>query len=361
MTKTIAIIGGGFLGAELAKALDETASVILIEQNSHFVTSTAMIRALVQPELLDQALVPYDKLLKRGTVIAARADSVDGAGVTLADGSRIAADYIVVATGSTNAPMFKPSSAGIGGLRETSTRVHAQIKAANRIVVVGAGAVGTELAGEIAHQLPGKKVTLIANDPSLFPMMPAKLGASLLADLRAMGVEVILGAKAENLQSLSEPTAGTLRLSTGQELTADLIIPALGSRANSDLLASLPGAVKSTLNRVKTDAWMRPSSLPNVFAAGDAADAGDAMTIIGVARQLPWLKKTLTALAAGKTLESLKPYAPWPKGKTPLLVPLGPKRGAAFLILFIDRGFLTRLIKGKDVFVGKYRKLLRQG
>lgn len=360
MTKTIAIIGGGFLGAELAKALDDSANVILIEQNSHFVTSTAMIRALVRPELLDQVLVPYDKLLTRGKVVSARAESVDEAGVTLADGRRIAADYIVVATGSTNAPMFKPATAGITGLREASTRVQAQIKAANRIAIVGAGAVGTELAGEIAHHLPEKQVTLVSSDSTLFPMMPAKLGASLLAQLRTFGVEVILGTKAENLQSLSEPYAGTLRLSTGQELTADLIIPALGSRANSDLLASLPGAVKSTLNRVKTDAWMRPSSLPNVFAAGDAADAGDAMTIVGVSRQLPWLKKTLTALLAGKELESLTPYAPWAKGKTPLLVPLGPKRGASFLVMFTDRGFLTSLLKGKDVFVGKYRKLLRQ-
>ncbi len=361
MTKTIAIIGGGFLGAELAKALDGTANVILIEQNSHFVTATAMIRALVQPAILDQVLVPYDKLLKRGKVIAARAEGVDGAGVTLADGSRIAADYIVVATGSTNAPMFKPASAGITGLREASTRVHAQIKAANRIVVVGAGAVGTELAGEIAHHMPGKKVTLISSDPTLFPMMPAKLGARLLPQLRAMGVEVILGAKAENLQSLSEPHVGTLRLSNGQELAADLIIPAIGSRANSDLLASLPGAETSTSGRIKTDCWMRPSSLPNVFAAGDAADMGDAMTIVATSRQYPWLAKTLTALSTGKDLESRKPYSPWTKGKTPLLVPLGPKRGAAFLILFTAGGFLTALIKGKTVFVGKYRKLLRQG
>ncbi|MBL9045856.1 MAG: FAD-dependent oxidoreductase [Tabrizicola sp.] len=360
MTKTIAIIGGGFLGAALAKALDEKAEVTLIEQNSHFVNSSAMIRALVLPKLLDKVLVPYDKLLTRGKVVAARAEGVDATGVTLADGRHIAADYIVVATGSTNAPMFKPTTDGIAGLRAMSAKVSAQIRGADRIAIVGAGAVGTELAGEIAHHLPETKVTLVSGDPTLFPMMPAKLGASLLPQLRALGVEVILGARAENLQSLSEPYSGTLRLTTGQEIAADLIIPAIGSRANSDLLAALPGAEKSTLNRIKTDAWMRPSSLPNVFAAGDAADMGDAMTIVAATRQVPWLTKTLAALIAGKSLESQRPYAPWPKGKTPLLVPLGPRRGASFLVLFSDRGFFTRMIKGKNLFIGKYRKLLRQ-
>ncbi|MFM7334036.1 MAG: NAD(P)/FAD-dependent oxidoreductase [Tabrizicola sp.] len=361
MSKTVAIIGGGFLGAELAKALDDKAEVILIEQNSHFVNASAMIRALVQPGILDQALVPYDRLLTRGKVISARAEHVDGTGVTLADGRHIAADYIVVATGSTNAPMFKPATGGITGLREMSSKVHAQIKAATRIAIVGAGAVGTELAGEIAHHMPDKQVTLVSSDPALFPMMPTKLGTKLLTKLRAMGVDVILGAKAENLQSLTEPYAGTLRLANGREMAADLIIPAIGSRANSDLLATLPGAEKSTTNRFKTDGWMRPSSLPNVFAAGDAADIGDAMTIVAISRQAPWLAKTLTALLAGKDLESLKPFGPWQKGKTPLLVPLGPKRGASFLVLFTAGGFLTAMLKGRHVFIGKYRKLLRQG
>lgn len=356
MGDRIAIVGGGYIGAELDQGLDAKANVTLIEQNSHFVHSVGMIRALVQPQLLDQALMPYDRLLKRGKVVQARATGVDGKGVILADGTRVDADWIVLATGSGNGPAFKPGEAGIAGLRAANARISDQIAAAQNIVIVGAGPVGTELAGEIGHFMPGKKVTLVSADASLFPMMPAKLGKGLLAKLRKAGVKVVLGAKAEDLQSLTEPYAGSLRLSNGQTLTADLIVPAIGSRANSDLLAALPGAVKTTANRVKGDAWMRPSTLGNVFALGDALDMGDGMTVVAGARQRPWLQKTLLALIAGQTLESVKPYAPWPKGKAPLLVPLGPHAGNSFLSLFTAGDLLTRAIKGKTLFTPKYRK-----
>jgi NADH dehydrogenase FAD-containing subunit len=361
LNKRVAIVGGGYLGAELARELDGQLDVTLIERNSHFVHSIAMIRALVDPGVLDGALLPYDRLLARGKVIAAEATGIDATGVTLADGRKIEADYVVVATGSGNAPVFKPGTDGIAGLRAMHASVHARLRAANHVAIVGAGAVGTELAGEIAHALPKKKVTLISSDPTLFPSMPAKLGQRLLARLQQAGVGVVLGARAENLASLTEPSSGTLRLSTGQEIVADLIIPAVGSRANSTLLAPLPGAVGASMGRIKADAWMRPSTLPNLFAAGDSVDLGDPMTAIAIRNQKAWLKATLLALAKGASLESRKPYRPMTKGRIPILVPLGPKLGASNLVLFVAGDWLTGALKGRTLFLDRYRKLFRKG
>lgn len=361
MRKQIAIVGGGYAGIELARKLEKLADVTVIEENSHFVHSVASIRALVVPELLDKVLIPYDKVLRQGKVLRGRAVAVDGAGVTLADGRRVLAHYIVLATGSSNGPTFKPGEAGIDGLRAANARVHAQIAGAKTIAIVGAGAVGTELAGEIGHHMPGKKVILITPDASLFPMMPAALGEKLRTKLTAMGVEVVFGAKAENLESLTEPYAGTLRLSTGRQIAADLIVPAIGSRPKVDLAMTLPGAELGTAGRVKADGWFRPSSLPNVFALGDLADIGDAMTVVALARQVPYLAKLLTALTKGGKAEALKPYAPWTKGKTPILIPLGPQKGASFLMLFTAGDWLTRTIKGKDAFIGKYQKMFGRG
>lgn len=356
MSKRIAIIGGGFVGAELAKSLDDKAQVTLIEQRSHFVHAPAMIRAVVDPQILDRALIPYDQLLKHGAIIQARATGVDESGVTLEDGRKIEADYIVVATGSENATPFKPKGAGIDALRADNARINDTLKSANSVAIVGAGAVGTELAGEIAHAMPDKKITLISNQSALFPDLPEKFGRSLKSKLEAMGVELILGARAENLENLVEPYSGTLQLSNGQELTADLIFPVIGSRARPQLLETLSGAQKGTANRVKVDPWMRPSGLPNVFAAGDVAEIGDAMTVVAASRQRPWLQKTLMALAGGKTLEDLKPYKPW--NKAPILIPLGPEKGSSFLSLFSVGNALTRKMKGQDLFLGKYNKIL---
>lgn len=95
----------------------------------------------------------------------------------------------------------------------------------------------------------------------------------------------------------------------------------------------------------------------NVFAAGDAAETGDAMTVVGAGRQAAWLTATLKAVIEGKKVEDLKPYAPWGP-KAPFLVPLGPKIGNSFLGAFTAGNFITRKLKGEDLFLTKYNKIL---
>lgn len=353
---TVAIVGGGYLGAELAKALDAEMDVTLIERASHFTHTPAMIRAMAVPDLVGQALVPYDKLLAQGRVVHGEAVAVDGDGVSLADGSRVLADYIVVATGSSHLAPFKAEAGDIATLRADTGRWHVALEAAQRVLIIGAGAVGTELAGEIAHAAPKKKVTLVASDATLFPDFPTKLGRSLLAKLKGMGVEVILEARAQTLPGQAGPEGGQVTLSTGQVIEADLIVPAVGATPLTRLLEGLPGAAPEATGRMTVDPWMRPSTFPNVFAAGDVVANGDAMTIVAISRQLPWLEKTLKAVAGGKAVETLKPYTPWKKA--PILVPLGPKRGSSFLVLMTVGDWVTRTLKGKDLFIAKNKKLL---
>lgn len=356
--KRLAIVGGGYLGNDLAKALQAEMDVTLIERASHFTHAPAMIRAMIDPGLLDRALIPYDRLLDTGRVVRGEAVSVDGAGVTLADGQRVQADYIVLATGSTNLAPFRTASGNIEELRANNARWHRALSTAKTVLIIGAGAVGTELAGEIAHAMPEKKVTLVSSDGALFPGNPAKLGRSLHDKLTRMGVNVVLGARADTLPGRDAPEGGRVVLSNGEQIEADLVIPAVGSRALGGLAESLPGAKLDGSGRVQVDTWLRPCDLPNVFAAGDVAAAGDAMTIVAISRQKPWLEKTLKAVAGGKPVEQTKPYAPW--GKAPIILPLGPERGNSFLMAFTAGDWITSKMKGKDLFLSKYRKLLGQ-
>ena len=356
----LVIIGGGYLGSDLAKSLEAEMDVTLIERATHFTHAPAMIRAIVDPKLLDRALIPYNQLLKRGKVVQGEAVSVDGTGVALADGLRIEGDYIVLATGSSNLVPVKSAAGDINTLREDNARWNSAVRQARRVLIIGAGAVGTELAGEIAHAHPEKKVTLVASDPALFPGFPAKLGTSLHTKLKSMGVKVITGARAQTLPGRDAPEGGTVTLSDGHEIEADLIVPAVGSRALTSLAETLPDLERAADGQIKVDGYFRPSSLPNVFAAGDVAAAGDAMTIVAISRQKPWLEKALKSIASSKQLKDLKPYAPW-GDKSPILVPLGPERGSSFLVIATFGDWVTRMMKGKDLFLAKYRKLLGQG
>lgn len=92
MQKRIVIVGGGAFGMDLAWVLEKKADVTLIEQRSHFVHTPAMVRAVLDPSLLDLALIPYDNALNHGKIVRGRATRIDGSGVDLADGSRLSAE-----------------------------------------------------------------------------------------------------------------------------------------------------------------------------------------------------------------------------------------------------------------------------
>ncbi|WP_170362001.1 NAD(P)/FAD-dependent oxidoreductase [Ruegeria arenilitoris] len=349
----VVIVGGGYVGFEVAKELDEYADVTLIEQREAFMQPPAAIRALLEPDLLDQIILPYDRLLKNGRVIRGRAATVTQSEVTLEDGSAYPADYIVLATGSSYAAPFKPAGESMDDFRKASADVSARLASAKSVVIVGSGPVGTELAGEIAAAQPSKGITLVSSDNSLFPTYPVKLGAELKRKLERAGVNVVVGQRAENLQHADKPYAGSVKLSDGRVIEADLVFPVIGSKPNTALAQTLPAVTVAPSGRIKTDSWLRPSEYPNVFIAGDIADVGDSMTIVAISRQNPWLIKTLKQVLSGQPVEKQKPYAPWKMA--PILVPLGPKIGNSWLFATVG-DWVTRKMKGKELFIQKYRK-----
>ena len=356
--KRVVIIGGGYAGTKLARALDDAAEVVLIEPRDAFVHNVAAIRAIVEPALLDLLIIPYDRLLSRGRVVQDREVGLAEREVKLAAHGALEADIIVVATGSRSARPFKPTGDSIAEFRAASAEAHGMLKAATSVAVVGGGAVGTELAGEIAAGAAGKRVALVSGASSLFPNMPPALGKRLLAHLTKMGVAVHLGASAEGLRGADGPRQGPLRLSSGHSVAADIVFPAMGVTPVTALLDSLPGVSFDPAGRVNVDPWLRPAGRPNMFALGDVASTGDPMTIVSISAQVPWLAGTITSILEGKQAQELPQYVPG--SRTLFLVPLGPRHGASVLPVSGRRvvvgSFLTSIAKGKDLLISRYRR-----
>ena len=352
--KRIVIVGGGYAGTMVARALDGVAEVRLIEPRDRFVHNVAAIRAVVEPALLERLIIPYDRLLRRGSIIQGLATEIDERCVVLADSATIEGDIVVAATGSTYARPFKPRSASGETFAGDSRAAHEALRAARTIAIVGGGAVGVELAGEITAAWPDKRVTLLASSPSLLPGYSARLSAALAEQLQAQGVTLRLGARVDGLETAERPFAGALNLA-GETIEADLIFPAIGARPHAPPITA---ASLAASGRVEVDLWLRPAGLSSVFALGDGAQTGDFMTIVAITRQAPWLVKTLKAVMAGRAVETLAPYAPWPVPA--ILVPLGPKAGASVLPV-TRRGLTvgrrtTAVLKGRDLFIPRYRK-----
>ena len=94
------VVGGGYGGTAVAKALDETPYVVLVEPKDAFMHNIAALRALVDPSWLPRIFFPYEGLLANGRVVRDRAVAVEPHRVVTASGEEITADYVVLATGS---------------------------------------------------------------------------------------------------------------------------------------------------------------------------------------------------------------------------------------------------------------------
>ncbi|QJB69679.1 NAD(P)/FAD-dependent oxidoreductase [Parasphingorhabdus halotolerans] len=357
MTSRITIVGGGYAGAMLARSLDDVAQITLVEPRDKWVHNVAMIRAMATPQLLDQIVMPYDGLLKNGKIVRSRVTAIDGTNVILEDGGEVAGDLVIVATGSSYAAPFKMQSDESSAFISKAKQVARAVDKSKNIAIVGAGAVGCELAGEIAFARPEKQITLISSGDKLFANYPPKLGRAMLRQLGELGVKVRLGEHITKLKRSDEPyvlAKGKLKLSDGFPIDVDMVIPVVGAKPNTELMQSVEGVAIDGHGRIIVDNWLRPTTNPGLFVVGDIASTGDTMTIVGLTRQVGWLQKALKAHIGGKAMETQKAYKPW--SKSLILLPLGPDKGASALPFGVTGPFLTSMIKGKKLFIPRYHK-----
>ena len=101
MSQKVIVIGGGYAGAVAAQSLDKNFDVTLVAGGEVFRHTVGGIRASVLPETIPRVHVPYDGLLKRGSVRRCRASKINAeeCTVTLATGETLPYDFLILATG----------------------------------------------------------------------------------------------------------------------------------------------------------------------------------------------------------------------------------------------------------------------
>ncbi|KAG1885490.1 hypothetical protein F4604DRAFT_1918187 [Suillus subluteus] len=253
--QNVVIVGGGFAGFHVAKQLSKKLdakryNLILINSRSYAISLPATVRLVVDAEsrLEETSFVKLDKLYangngetKVGVVTSVEAQpGVPGGAVVLATGERISYAVLILATGS----KWTGSCDIPENEDDVLPFVHAwrqQFAKANHVVIVGGGAVGIELAGEVKGSLPGeftKKVTIVHGGNEL---INATYGSSLRKGLEkrlhARGVQFMFN---EYIDDILE--AGVVGVSTrsGKHISdADLVVSARGGRPNTDYVTSL--------------------------------------------------------------------------------------------------------------------------
>lgn len=158
----------------------------------------------------------------------------------------------------------------------------------DRVVIIGMGYIALEMCEALAAR--GIAVDMIKPRPGLLPWMDPELSARVRAELEAHGVGIHDGRDVENITAAS---GGGFKVgASDMAIPCDMVIVAAGISPNSRIAADA-GLETGPMGAVSVDATLRTSN-PNIYSAGDCADAFHVVTGKRV-----WIPLALRANRAG--------------------------------------------------------------
>jgi len=298
---TIVVVGASLAGLSAARALrgagfDGRLVVIGDEKHDPYDRPPLSKDFLAgRQQVADLALtIPPDADLKIEWRLGQRATGLrplpDGYRIELADAEPVDGDGVVIATGA-RARLLPGSTGALRGVHTLRTlddalALRAELVAGARLVVVGGGFIGAEIAST-AREL-GVEVTLVELAPTaLAGPLGEELGAVFAALHVARGVEVLTGVRVESLVPGTDEAVAAVRLADGRELPADVVLVGIGSIPNTEWLAGsgvLGAGPDGDLAAGVAISDGGATSLPGVVATGDGSPTGWSGTSTGRTR-----------------------------------------------------------------------------
>lgn len=288
--RRIVIVGGvagGASAAARARRLDEEAEITLIERGPDVSFANCGLPYFIGGEIEDRgklSLQTPDSLraqLAIGVRSKTEAIAVNRPEKTLrirnletGKEEDLAYDKLILSPGASpvRPPLEGIHLPGIHTLRnlQDMDRITAAARSARRVLVIGAGFIGLEMAEQLIRLK--KEVELVELEPQVLPQMDPEMVHAVEQEMRDKGVNLILG---DGISGFAEGPKGALRarLASGRVLDADMAILSIGVRPESDL-AVKAGLETGERGHIKTNAYMQTTD-PDIYAIGDACETAD--------------------------------------------------------------------------------------
>ncbi len=343
----VVILGGGFAGLYAARGLRRApVRVTLIDRRNHHLFQPMLYQVATAALNPSDIAAPIRSVLRNqanAEVLLAEVSTIDvpTRRVTLTDGSQIAYDYLIIATGAHHSyfghnewETLAPGLKSLEDAVEIRQRVLLAFERAERetdpvrrhafltFVIVGGGPTGVEMAGAVAELRryalrrdfrridPGEAtVMLLEGGTRLLPSYPPSLSDQAKKELRRLGVEV----RTETMVTDIRP--GSV-VAAGWTIPTQTVIWAAGNLA-SPILNSL-GAPLDSAGRAIVEPDCTIPGHPEVFVLGDAAhfehqEGGPLPGVSPVAIQMG--EYTAGVIAGDLNGEPRRAFQYWDKGQ----------------------------------------------
>lgn len=358
----IIIIGAGFAGFMLAKKIEsfENFDVLLINPSHHFLYNPLLHEVCVGQIPKEVPIFDIEKELKRVLFVRSSVKKIyfKKKEIELENSQFYKYDYLVISPGAS--PLKAIQGAEFYPTMKTifdAIRINYHLKIAFGryrpvISIIGGGAVGVELASEIASLAKTLKneinIDLFVAQRQFFPDIP-KFQAIIDKQMKKLNINIFYNERVVKISNNSIYTKSG-------EYPFEFIIVCIGS---------IPVVIKSDIqfNRAyKVNRFCQVEGIENVYSIGDAANFpflnGKAPMLAQIAKiQADYLSKLLIRKVKDKKIKPLRL-----KPIRFMFVSLGKNYGVAYLLnRFIIRGFLAWFFK-RTYYVYdllRYRKDLR--
>lgn len=358
-TLDFVIIGGSFAGVKAVESilrLGSNVRVTMISSSTHAFYCVASPRAIVQTELTDKLFFPVETKLK--ALGGSKIEFVLGEVTKLDFGKNIilyrvggspletsiSYDYLVIASGSSSHHNAFKLNGSYEKTKSAILDLSDEIRNAKSIAILGGGATGVEIAGELGH-LYGKtkNITIYSGNGDLLKDTTSSVSTSATEQLLRLNVI------SKKLSSkIVEKQGGRYKITfnSGESTIVDLVIKAYGCIANSQFIE------KQFLDDhgfVMTDDQLRVKSHPNVICLGDIV-SGRPKTVVDLQMcQLPVFVATLRHSILGEQANTKK----LGDSKKIILIPISRSGGVGLISGFKVPSCIVRFLKSKDFMISE--------
>lgn len=271
----VVIIGGGPAGVTAGISVRNTypdKKIALIRKEKVALVPCGIPYMFGTLDKVEDNILPDAPLQKNNIdLIVDEVMDSDGNNIELKSGEMVSFNKLVLATGSQ--PLVLPlkgiEKKGVWVVRkdiEYLRKMKEAIENAKKIVIIGGGFIGVEIADELLKI--GKDVTIIEMEESLLPAAMDKEFGDMAAEiLQSEGLRILLNSRVKEIKGNESVEA--ILLENGDSISADIVIVAAGYRPNVDVAKKFDLEVDEKYG-IKVDEYLR-TSRDNIFAVGDCA------------------------------------------------------------------------------------------
>ncbi len=329
--KKVVIIGGGFAGAHVARKLEGSFHVTLIDTKDYFEFTPGILRTIVHPKHMKKIQVLHTHYLHKTKLIRGEVTEFTAQDVFVGK-KKIPFDYLFVCSGSRYNTPIKEKNIVLPNRADALRKAHRQLESAKEVLIVGGGIVGVELAAEIIDFYPRKHITLVHSKTCLMERCDSRTQNYVENYFAKKGVTILYNQRLET-------KAGKFLLSSGEEVKTDLCFFCTGIIPNTELFRKHFASSLNERRQVVVEETLQLKGYPHIFVVGDLNDIAEEKTAQGAEKQAELAVHNLFALETKQTLQS---YHTFPKV---MVISLGRFRAVLTYKHIVLTGFLPALAK----------------